>query len=84
MGLVGENVALICCGLAATAQADRIVFGGTTLRGNPALVQILGDTCAMLGWRAVFPSGGEYAGALGALEMSAAAASSSPLETASR
>ena len=78
MGLVGENVALICCGLAATAQAERIVFGGTTLRGNPALVRILGDTCAMLGWRAVFPSGGEYAGALGALERSAAAASSSP------
>jgi type II pantothenate kinase len=84
MGLVGENVALICCGLAATAQAERIVFGGTTLRGNPALVQILGDTCATLGWQTVFPSRGEYAGALGALEKAAAADSSSALGTASR
>ena len=83
MGLVGENVALICCGLAAAARADRIVFGGTTLRGNPALVEILGDICAGLGWQAVFPSRGEYAGALGALERSAAAASS-PRDTASR
>jgi type II pantothenate kinase len=83
MGLVGENVALICCGLAAAAQVDRIVFGGTTLRGNPALVQILGDTCRGLGWQAVFPSRGEYAGALGALERSASAASS-PRDTASR
>jgi type II pantothenate kinase len=83
MGLVGENVALICCGLAAAARADRIVFGGTTLRGNPALVEILAGTCAARGQQAIFLSRGEYAGALGALERCAAAAAS-PRDTASR
>jgi type II pantothenate kinase len=83
MGLVGENVALICCGLAAAARADRIVFGGTTLRGNPALVEILAGTCAARGQQAIFLPRGEYAGALGALERSAAAAAS-PRDTASR
>lgn len=68
MGLVGENVALICCGLAAAAQVTRIVFGGGTLRRNSALVDILRDVCAMLGREPVFLDRGEFAGAVGALE----------------
>jgi type II pantothenate kinase len=67
MGLLGENVALVCAGLAATAQVRRIVFGGTTLRGNDALVEIVGGITRALGREPVFLPQGEFAGALGAL-----------------
>ncbi len=72
MGLVGENVALICGGLAAAAQAEHIVFAGTTLRGNPALVRILEQTCGHFGRPVRVLSEGEFAGALGALELALA------------
>lgn len=67
MGLLGENVALVCAGLAAAAQVRRIVFGGTTLRGNDALVEIVGAITRALGREPVFLPQGEFAGALGAL-----------------
>ena len=69
MGLVGENVALICCGLAAATKVERIVFGGSTLRENDALVEILGGACRALGRDPLFLPGGEFAGAIGALEL---------------
>ena len=68
MGLVGENVALICCGLAAASNVERIVFGGTTLRNNPSLVAILRGACRALGRQPTFLPQGEFVGALGALE----------------
>jgi type II pantothenate kinase len=68
MGLVGENVALICCGLAAATKVEHVVFGGTTLRNNPSLVAILGGVCRALGRRPTFLPKGEFVGALGALE----------------
>lgn len=67
MGLLGENVALVCAGLAAAAQVSRIVFGGSTLRDNPALVDVLGTITRALGREPVFLERGEFAGALGAL-----------------
>lgn len=67
MGLLGENVALVCAGLAAAAQVRRIVFGGSTLRGNDALVEITGAITRALGREPVFLPRVEYAGALGAL-----------------
>jgi type II pantothenate kinase len=67
VGLVGENVALVCAGLAAAAQVTRIVFGGTTLRGNPALEEILSAITRALGREPLFLRRGEFAGALGAL-----------------
>lgn len=67
MGLLGENVALVCAGFAALSQVQRIVFGGSTLRGNEALVEILGGITRALGREPVFLPRGEYAGALGAL-----------------
>jgi type II pantothenate kinase len=73
MGLVGENVALICSGLAAAARVSRIVFGGTTLRGNPSLSEILGFLTAAAGFDAIFLPNGEFAGALGALTFAAEA-----------
>jgi type II pantothenate kinase len=71
LGLVGENVALICCGLAHGASVKRIVFGGTTLRGNPVLVDLLRGLCTAMGREPVFLRDGEFAGALGALEIAA-------------
>lgn len=67
MGLVGENVALVCGGLAAAMQVRRIVYAGSTLRGNVALVDVLRTITTALGREPVFPPGGEFAGALGAL-----------------
>jgi type II pantothenate kinase len=67
VGLVGENVALVCAGLAAAANVTRIVFGGSTLRENPTLVETLGVITRALGREPVFLRQGEFAGALGAL-----------------
>ncbi len=72
MGLVGENVALICAGLATSHRVRRVVFGGTTLRGNPALVDVLRGITTALGCTACFLPHGEYAGALGALRLAEA------------
>lgn len=67
MGLLGENVALVCAGLATAAQVRRIVFGGSTLRGNEPLLEVLGGITRALGREPVFLRHGEFAGALGAL-----------------
>jgi type II pantothenate kinase len=69
MGLVGENVALVCGGLASSFQVSRIVFGGSTLRANPALAEILRAITRALGREPIFLPRGEFAGALGALEL---------------
>jgi type II pantothenate kinase len=72
MGLVGENVALICGGLAAPHGIRHIVFGGSTLRDNPSLCAVLREITSALGREPVFLERGEYAGAVGALELAAA------------
>jgi type II pantothenate kinase len=71
MGLVGENLGLICAGLALRFDVERVVFGGSTLLGNPALTEILGVICAALGRAPSFPTECRYAGALGALALAA-------------
>jgi type II pantothenate kinase len=74
MGLVGENIALICAGLAAATDAQSIVYAGFTLRDNPRLIEILSEVTALCGCRACFLPNGEFAGALGALELAHAPA----------
>jgi type II pantothenate kinase len=69
MGLLGENVALICTGLAAAHDVRRIVYGGSTLRGNQALRAVLALITAAFGREPLFLDAGEFAGALGALEL---------------
>ena len=69
IGMVGENVGLICAGLAKAAGVERIVYGGTTLHDNPAIVQLLHGTAAMRGCEAIFLEDGAYPGAIGALEL---------------
>ena len=67
MGLVAENVALICAGLGAALQVRTVVFGGSTLRENAPFVEILGQITGFTGTHPTFLSEGEFAGALGAL-----------------
>lgn len=69
MGLIAENIALICAGVAANVQATRVVFGGSTLRENPALAELLGHFLRAFGREPVFLPHGEFAGALGALRI---------------
>ena len=68
--LVGENVAILCCSLAAQHGVDRVVFGGSTLRDNPASWEIIERMAQVRGITPVRLENGEYAGALGALELS--------------
>jgi type II pantothenate kinase len=67
MGLVGENVAIICASLAVTAGAERIVLAGGTLRNNPALSDILLAIAPLSGVPTLLLADGEFSGALGAL-----------------
>ena len=69
MGLVGENVALICGGLGAAHQVERVVFGGSTLRDNQTLREVLQLITGALGHETIFLKDGEFAGALGALRL---------------
>ena len=67
MGLVGENVGMICAALAQHEGVDRVVFGGGSLRRNAALGGILRAMCQVRGLLAEILPDGEYTGALGAL-----------------
>jgi type II pantothenate kinase len=71
MGLLGENIGLICCGLAAIAGVDRIVYGGSTLRNNPAIADILRVLAAVHGHEATILPDGAFTGAVGAMELAA-------------
>jgi type II pantothenate kinase len=70
-GLVGENVGLIVCSLAALHETRRIVFGGATLQDNPSLVALLAGLATMSGYEAVVLEHGAYVGAVGALSQAA-------------
>jgi type II pantothenate kinase len=69
MRLVGENVALICAGLAAATGTRHVVYGGSTLRGNQRLVEVLSEVTTLCGLQPCFLPHGGFAGALGALEL---------------
>jgi type II pantothenate kinase len=69
MGLIAENISLVCTALSAAAQVQRIAFGGSTLRRNPALAEMLGNFLRGHGREPVFMPNGEFAGALGALRI---------------
>ena len=69
IGLIGENVGLLAGALAALTRAIRIVFAGSTLRRNPTLRNLLAGTTGALGREVIFPNDGEFAGAIGALEL---------------
>ena len=83
IGMVGENIGLICGGLAASVNVPRIVYGGSTLRNNSPLVDVLHVMAAVRGQEAVFLKTPEYAGALGALGLALGTAQPKPLRAAS-
>lgn len=67
--LVGWNIGCLCGALARAEGAPTVVYGGSCLRGNPILVGLLELSTATLGVKALLPPQGEFAGALGALEL---------------
>jgi type II pantothenate kinase len=69
MRLVGETVALLCAGAAATTGAEHVVYGGSTLRGNTCLVEVLTEITTLCGLQSCYLPHGGFAGALGALEI---------------
>jgi type II pantothenate kinase len=68
MGMVGENVGLLCVALANAAGVEHVVFGGSTLRNNDALSGVLRGVCFAKGLSSTVLRRGEFAGAIGALE----------------
>jgi type II pantothenate kinase len=74
IGLVGENVGMLCGMMAVQNDAKRILFGGSTLRGNEPLRKLLAIFGPLYGREVVFLVDGEFAGALGALELAESSA----------
>lgn len=66
MGLIGENVGLLCASAARESGAGSIVYCGSTLRDNPTLETILVGISESFGLRSLVPPAGAYCGALGA------------------
>jgi len=67
MGMVGENVAIVCAGVARIVGVSTVVLAGSTLEGNAALCRVLEGSLAAGGLEARFLERGAYAGAIGAL-----------------
>lgn len=73
VALVGENVSLICSALAAAhPEVRQLVFGGATLRHNPAMRAIITQITQTRGFEALLLEDGEFTGALGALVLAEA------------
>ncbi len=66
MGLVGENVAIICASLARAAGVKTIVYCGSTLDANRPLEQVLSMATRLFGAEPVYLAQGAYCGAFGA------------------
>lgn len=70
MGLVAENIALICSAHARAAEVSTIVYGGSTLSENPQLIETVRVLTSVLGHEVrILPESG-HAGALGAMLLS--------------
>lgn len=71
VGMVGENVGMLCGMLAVQNDARRILFGGSTLRDNSHLRELLAIFGRVHGKEVLFLEDGAFTGALGALEVAA-------------
>ena len=69
MGMLGENIALICGTLARSVGAQAVVYCGSTLLHNPELREILRWVTAAYGAQPHFLDEGAYCGALGAAHL---------------
>jgi type II pantothenate kinase len=66
MGLLGENVALICSGLATRTESELVLYCGSTVAANPVLDAILEQVTRMSGHQSRFLEQGAFCGAVGA------------------
>ena len=66
MGMIGENVGLLCASFAHTHAVDTVLYCGSTLHANPALRDVLRTLGKRLGLRALFLERGAFVGAVGA------------------
>lgn len=66
MGLLGENIALICSGLAARTGAAAVLYCGSTVGENPVLESFLATVTRMAGGEPMFLADGAFCGAVGA------------------
>jgi len=66
MGLLGENVGIICAAVAHARSIETLVFGGSVLEANPTLQEILRLTVQMGGREAWLLPNGAFCGAVGA------------------
>jgi type II pantothenate kinase len=66
MGLLGENIGITCTAVAHARAIEILVFGGSSLEGNPTLQDILRQTVQMGGREAWILPDGAFCGAVGA------------------
>ncbi len=66
VGLLGENIGLICSALTRIHGVDTVVFGGSTLSDNPVLEQTLDRVMRALGHKLYFLREAAFCGAIGA------------------
>lgn len=66
IGMIGENVALLCGALAVARGLDTLVYGGSTLASNASLRGILHGVAVASGQSALFLPDGGHCGAIGA------------------
>jgi pantothenate kinase len=71
MGLVAENIALLCNARATASGVSRIVYGGSTLNDNPTIVHTVRLLTSLMGFEAIVLADSGHAGALGARLLSA-------------
>jgi type II pantothenate kinase len=71
MGLVAENIALLCNARATASGVSRIVYGGSTLNDNPTIVHTVRLLTSLMGFEAIVLADSGHAGALGAMLLSA-------------
>jgi type II pantothenate kinase len=66
IGLIGENVGIICATLARVSNIDAVVYCGSTIDNNPALEEVLGVVTVGFGGRPIYLADGAFCGAVGA------------------
>jgi type II pantothenate kinase len=69
MGMIGENVAIICGALARAADVKAIVYCGSTLDENRALEQVLSMATRLYGGQPIYLPEGAFCGAFGAADL---------------
>jgi type II pantothenate kinase len=66
MGLVAENIGILCSEIASTSNIDTILIGGGTLVQNPVFEQFLQSACAVNGTNVRSIVNGVFCGSVGA------------------